>query len=157
MGCFLGEMKECSDQGRETLESPAGGESGTVARVQPCKPVAVQYGGGAAICEVIQPSGTTARHQSRSHSPAQPLHFTIAGSGQLVADTRLGEHSVRAASQSPAARNVRRGKAGVIGSAFTAHRNCSMGMAPRPHRDRLLVPEHHANSAPCCGCCLCEC
>lgn len=24
MGCFLGEMKECSDQGRETLDSPAG-------------------------------------------------------------------------------------------------------------------------------------
>lgn len=27
MGCFLGEMKECSDQGRETLESPAGGST----------------------------------------------------------------------------------------------------------------------------------
>lgn len=26
-GCFLGEMKECSDQGRETLDSPAGRSS----------------------------------------------------------------------------------------------------------------------------------
>lgn len=50
-------------------------ESGTVARVQPCKPVGGQYGGGGAICagvEVIQSSGTSALHQSRSHSLTQP-------------------------------------------------------------------------------------
>ncbi|XPS80820.1 hypothetical protein M3J09_012766 [Ascochyta lentis] len=31
--------------------------------------------------------------------------------------------------------------ASVIGSAFTAHRNCSPGMAPRDHRDRIPMPE----------------
>ncbi|KAJ8109457.1 hypothetical protein OPT61_g7449 [Boeremia exigua] len=94
-------MKECSDQGRETLEGPADGsgpvgwgrhaqralahkgESGTVAHVQPCKPVAVQYGGCAAICggvEFVQSSGTAALHQSRCHSLAHPLNLVISSS-----------------------------------------------------------------------------
>lgn len=119
----------------------------------------------AVICggvEVNQSSGTAALHQSRSFGPGQPsispalaaLTRATVGTcctGEEKTDVRPREHSVRAASQSPAARNASWGRwPSVIGSAVTAHRNCKLGYgAEQPSRMRSM-PERHANSALCC-------
>lgn len=104
----------------------------------------------AVICggvEVNQSSGTAVLHQSQSFGPGQPsispalaaLTRATVGTcctGEEETDVRPREHSVRAASQSPAARNASWGRwPSVIGSAVTAHRNCSSGMAPNSHRE----------------------
>jgi hypothetical protein len=143
--------------------------------VQPCGPVAVEYGGGAAKASRLFSSQAPLRF-TRPSLTAQctfssfPLQHCAAAPSLSPAHYTLTHALEHRSAQKPApdlgcpfprachiaisrsskeVGRLRRGTASVIGSAFTAHRNWCSGMAPRDHRNYLLVPERHANSTSC--------
>lgn len=133
--------------------------------MQPCQPVGLQYSGAPQSAEALRLSNPHAPLRFTSRALTQPsasvsnlmssyCHFLTRAVGRLLHGQEKPAADLGNTPCVPS-RNLQQleilwyllvvGTASVIGSAFTAHRNCSPGMAPRGHRDRISVPEHHAN------------